>query len=88
MIFIDNDESTSAIDNIPFTSTTGDNIPFTRTTVTPITDSSTTGPTTSEITNRPKIGGSYGWICPVCGRGNAPWNSCCPCKNSNIEITY
>ncbi len=67
MIFIDNDESKSAIDNIPFTSTTG---------------------TPSEITNQPKIGGSYGWICPVCGRGNAPWNSCCPCKNGGIEITY
>lgn len=68
MIFIDNDESTSAIDNIPFTSTTG----------TPINISS------------PKVGGSYGWICPVCGRGNAPWNSCCPCKvgSSSIEITY
>ena len=44
-----------------------DNIPFT----------STTG-TTKIIEHIPKIGGSYGWICPVCGRGNAPWNSCCP----------
>lgn len=69
MIFIDNDESTSAIDNIPFISTTGT-------------------PTTSETINPPKVGGSYGWICPVCGRGNAPWNSCCPCKNGSIEITY
>lgn len=68
MVFIDNDESKSAIDNIPFTSTTGT-------------------PTTSETINPPKIGGSYDWVCPVCGRGNAPWNSCCPCKG-NIEITY
>ena len=22
----------------------------------------------------------YGWICPVCGRGNAPWNPTCECK--------
>ena len=22
----------------------------------------------------------YGWICPVCGRGNAPWNSSCSCR--------
>lgn len=21
----------------------------------------------------------YGWICPFCGRGNAPFSSCCPC---------
>ena len=70
MVFIDNDESTSAIDNIPFTSTTGK-------------------PTTSETINTgsPII---YGWICPVCGRGNAPWNSCCLCKGgpNNFEVTY
>ena len=69
MVFIDNDKPKSAIDNIPFISTTGT-------------------PTTSKTINPPKIGGSYGWICPVCGRGNAPWNSCCPCKIGGIEITY
>lgn len=21
-----------------------------------------------------------GWICPVCGRGNAPWNPTCDCE--------
>ena len=21
-----------------------------------------------------------GWECPVCGRGNSPWNAVCPCK--------
>jgi len=21
-----------------------------------------------------------GWLCPACGRGNAPWASQCPCK--------
>ena len=21
----------------------------------------------------------HGWICPVCGRGNAPFNPSCPC---------
>lgn len=23
---------------------------------------------------------SYGWICPVCGRGNSPFTPTCPCK--------
>lgn len=32
--------------------------------------------------------GEQGWICPVCGRGLAPWISCCPCINKKIEITY
>ena len=22
----------------------------------------------------------YGWLCPACGRGNAPMNMTCPCK--------
>lgn len=21
----------------------------------------------------------YGWVCPLCGRANAPWISQCPC---------
>lgn len=24
-----------------------------------------------------------GWQCPVCGRGNAPWVSTCPCTRIN-----
>lgn len=28
-----------------------------------------------------------GWICPVCGRGVAPWTSFCPCQ-SDWKITY
>lgn len=27
-----------------------------------------------------KIGGPIGWVCPVCGRGCAPYVSFCPCK--------
>lgn len=38
---------------------------------------------TSEKSN----GGLYGWICPVCGRGNSPYNSTCPCKPVNWEFT-
>lgn len=24
---------------------------------------------------------TYGWICPVCGKGNAPFSLACPCKD-------
>lgn len=34
------------------------------------------------------FGEEKGWICPVCGRGLAPWASCCPCTNKEIKITY
>ena len=26
------------------------------------------------------FGKKEGWICPVCGRGLAPWVDCCPCQ--------
>lgn len=32
--------------------------------------------------------GEQGWICPVCGRGLAPWVNFCPCQGSEIKITY
>lgn len=33
------------------------------------------------------FGKQKGWICPVCGRGLAPWTSFCPCQ-SDFKITY
>ena len=33
------------------------------------------------------FGKQEGWICPVCGRGVAPWVDVCPCMQ-NQEITY
>lgn len=33
-------------------------------------------------------GKQEGWICPVCGRGVAPWVDYCPCKGSEMKITY
>ena len=34
------------------------------------------------------FGEQKGWICPVCGRGVAPWVSFCPCQTSEMKITY
>lgn len=28
----------------------------------------------------PSLPLTYGWLCPTCGRGNAPTNATCPCK--------
>lgn len=32
--------------------------------------------------------GTYGWICPVCGRGLSPFTSMCPCKPFEPRITW
>ena len=33
------------------------------------------------------FGKKEGWICPVCGRGVAPWIDVCPCQiNRNITL--
>ena len=30
----------------------------------------------------------HGWLCPACGRGNAPMNMTCPCKPwPKMEVT-
>jgi predicted amidophosphoribosyltransferase len=34
------------------------------------------------------FGKQEGWICPVCGRGLAPWVDYCPCQGSELKITY
>lgn len=33
-----------------------------------------------ELCNPKKPAGMTGWVCPVCGRGNSPFSSSCPCK--------
>lgn len=45
---------------------------------------SKTSKSVSETVNRPV---QYGWICPVCGRGNSPFTSTCPCKPINWNLT-
>ena len=34
------------------------------------------------------FGKQEGWICPVCGRGVAPWVDYCSCQGSEMKITY
>lgn len=54
------------------------------------------GHAVNDLVNRPSncdipmpqgFGEQKGWICPVCGRGVAPWVDYCPCRG-NWEITY
>lgn len=54
------------------------------------------GQTIHDLINRPSnydmplsqgFGKQEGWICPVCGRGVAPWVSYCPCQ-SDWKIAY
>jgi hypothetical protein len=32
--------------------------------------------------------GMTGWVCPVCGRGNSPFSSTCPCKGFSTYPTF
>lgn len=39
--------------------------------------------TTSDGTSVPQQQAPMGWVCPVCGRGNAPWAmTCIACRPS------
>ena len=29
-----------------------------------------------------------GWVCPLCGRANAPWVAQCSCKPQEVKITH
>lgn len=44
-------------------------------------------PSNCDIPMPQGFGKQEGWICPVCGRGLAPWTSFCPCQ-SDFKITY
>ena len=44
-------------------------------------------PSNCEIPMPQGFGEQKGWICPVCGRGLAPWVDYCPCQ-INRNITY
>ena len=40
----------------------------------------------SEEIKHINYGGTYGWICPLCGKSLSPWTFSCPCSNKN-EVT-
>ena len=44
-------------------------------------------PSNCDIPTPQSFGKQEGWICPVCGRGVAPWVDYCPCQ-SDWKITY
>ena len=48
-------------------------------------------PSNCDIPMPQSFGKQAGWICPICGRGVAPWVDFCPCQNdagvTNITTT-
>lgn len=49
---------------------------------------SVTAPSLQSIYNPPRHRGEVGWICPVCGRGNAPSTAYCSCNITRPDIVY
>lgn len=50
--------------------------------------STTAAPSLQSIYNPPRPRGEVGWICPVCGRGNAPSTAYCNCNMTRPDIVY
>ena len=50
--------------------------------------STTAAPSLQSIYNPPRPRGEVGWICPVCGRGNAPSTAYCSCNMTKPDIVY
>ena len=51
-------------------------------------NSTTAIPSLQSIYNPPRYRGEVGWICPVCGRGNAPSTAYCNCNMTKPDIVY
>lgn len=51
-------------------------------------NSTTAAPSLQSIYNPPRYHGEVGWICPVCGRGNAPSTAYCNCNMTKPDIVY
>jgi hypothetical protein len=50
--------------------------------------STTAASSLQSIYNPPRYRGEVGWICPVCGRGNAPSTAYCNCNMTKPDIVY
>ena len=50
--------------------------------------STTAAPSLQSVYNPPRYRGEVGWICPVCGRGNAPSTAYCNCNMTKPDIVY
>ena len=37
--------------------------------------------------SHPQYSGQQGWVCPKCGRVNAPWVMSCPCTVNTVTYT-
>lgn len=51
-------------------------------------NSTSAAPSLQTIYNPPRYRGEVGWICPVCGRGNAPSTAYCSCNMTKPDIVY
>ena len=51
-------------------------------------NSTTATPSLQSMYNPPRHRGEVGWICPVCGRGNAPSTAYCNCNMTKPDIVY
>jgi hypothetical protein len=51
-------------------------------------NSTSATPSLQSIYNPPRPRGEVGWICPVCGRGNAPSTAYCNCNMTKPDIVY
>jgi hypothetical protein len=51
-------------------------------------NSTTAAPSLQALYNPPRPRGEVGWICPICGRGNAPSTAYCNCNMTKPEIVY
>ena len=42
----------------------------------------------NKIESPNRLNNTYGWICPICNRGNSPFTPTCPCRMGEIKVTF